>query len=106
MIENIPIKETRNKYSAARSYLNSLFVFSVRIEINDKTDEMVKIRATIDVNSSINEFSDLLVKCKEVIMNKQKPSRLAAVPKMCCDVLFAIFYVFLNRNNNTNGKRI
>lgn len=62
--------------------------------MNDNTEEVVNINATIEVNSSINEFSALSVICNEVIINKQKPSKLAAVPKICCDVLFAIFYFF------------
>jgi hypothetical protein len=28
--------------------------------------------------------------CSEVITTRQKPSRLAAVPKICCEVLFAM----------------
>lgn len=44
----------------------------------------------IEVNSSIKLFSTLLETCKEVIIKRQNPSKLAEVFKMCCDVLFAI----------------
>lgn len=50
---------------------------------------MVSNRAITEVNSSISVLADLLVKCSEVTINRQKPSRFAAVFKMCCDVLLA-----------------
>lgn len=94
IIVKIPIKASRNMYSAARSNCCSFFDVLVRIETNDKTEEAIKIKATMEVNSSISEFSVLSVKCSEVIINKQNPSKLDAVPKICCDVLFAIFIEF------------
>ena len=64
-------------------------MFFALIDINDNTDEKTKHNATIEVNSSIKLFSDLFVRCKDVIMNKQKPSKFAEVFNMCCEVLFA-----------------
>ena len=61
--------------------------------MKDNTEETVKNKATIAVNSSISEFSVLLDKCKDVIMNKQNPKRFAAVATICCDVLLAIFII-------------
>ena len=50
----------------------------------------------MEVNSSMSVFSVLVVKCREMIINRQNPSKLAAVAKMCCDVLLAILYPGLN----------
>ena len=66
------------------------------MEINDNTDENTRQSATIEVNSSIRLFSDLFVRCKDVIMNKQKPNRFAEVFNMCCDVLFATRWNYYN----------
>jgi len=66
---------------------------SVLIEIKENTDEIVRNNATIEVNSSIKLPSDLFAMCKEVITNKQNPKRFAEVPKMCCEVLFAIIFL-------------
>ena len=51
--------------------------------MNEKTEETVKNKATIEVNSSTKLNCDLLVKCKDVITNKQNPKRLADVFKIC-----------------------
>lgn len=74
-----------------RSLVSSRFFFAVRIETNENNEEIISKNATPDVNSSTITFSALLVKCNEVIINRQNPSRFAAVPKICCDVLFGIF---------------
>ena len=102
MMPNIPSSEIINKYSAINSNKYSRFLFSVLIEIKERIEEIVKNKATNEVNSSIELFSDLLVMCKEVIINKQKPNRFADVPNICCEVLLAIFFstfyfwVFIN----------
>ena len=74
---------------AISSYRSSFFLVLALMDINDNTDENTRQSATIEVNSSIKLFSDLFVRCKDVIMNKQKPSKFAEVFKICCDVLFA-----------------
>ncbi len=60
------------------------------MEIKEKIDEIVNINAIIDVNSSMRVFSVLFVICKEVMINRQKPNKLEDVPRICCEVLFAI----------------
>jgi hypothetical protein len=62
----------------------------VRIEIKENIEEIVRKNATTEVNSSIRELSVLSVKCSEVMINKQNPSKLAEVFNICCEVLFAI----------------
>jgi hypothetical protein len=61
------------------------------MEINENTDENISIMAIMLVNSSIWVVSDLFEKCRDVIIKRQKPKRLAAVLNMCCDVLLGIF---------------
>lgn len=53
------------------------------MEINEKTDEAVKSKAMIDVNSSTRVFCVLSVRCREVMIKRQNPSKLADVPNMC-----------------------
>ena len=53
------------------------------MEINEKTDETVKSNAISDVNSSIRLFCVLFVRCRDVMMKRQNPSRLADVPSIC-----------------------
>jgi hypothetical protein len=62
----------------------------VRIDINENIHENVSKTATTEVNSSIKNVSVWLAMCKDVITNKQNPSRLADVFNICCEVLFAI----------------
>jgi hypothetical protein len=64
----------------------------VRIEINENTEETVRNNATMEVSSSTRLFSDLLVKCNEVIIIRQKPKRFAEVPNIWIEVLVAILY--------------
>ncbi len=91
---NMPINEIKKKLSAILSNHISFFSFSVLIEINENTHETLRSNAIRDVSSSIRLFSDLLVKCSDETMIRQKPSRLAAVFKMCCEVLFAKIGLF------------
>ena len=65
---------------------------------------MVSSRAMTDVNSSIRLLADLLVKCNEVTINRQKPSRFAAVFKICCDVLLAKRNVLVGQKYMTKTK--
>ena len=60
------------------------------MEKNEKKHESVSIKATIEVNPSIINPSDLLPNFKEVITKRQKPNSFADVVKICGDVLFAI----------------
>jgi hypothetical protein len=41
--------------------------------------------------SSIILEADLSVMCNDVITKRQKPSKLADVPRICLDVLFAMW---------------
>jgi len=67
-----------------------LSLIFVRIEKNEKKQEKVSNRATIEVNSSILLDSIFELICNEVITKRQKPRRFADVFKICWDVLFAI----------------
>ncbi|HMJ46255.1 MAG TPA: hypothetical protein VK498_02955 [Ferruginibacter sp.] len=59
--------------------------------------EKASNKAMIDVNSSIMLDADEFVICNDVITKRQKPKRLAAVLKICGDVLFAIRILSLNK---------
>lgn len=69
---------------------NSFLGFVVRMEIKDKIQEMVSNTAITEVSSSIICVSVKSAMRNEVITKRQKPSRLAEVFNMCCDVLLAI----------------
>lgn len=62
----------------------------VRIEINEKMQETVKMIAITDVNSSIKCVSVQLPTFNEVITKRQNPRRFAETLKICCEVLFDI----------------
>lgn len=94
IIAKIPTKELMKKLSANFSSRISFFKFCVRIEKNDKSDEMVNNKATIEVNSSIRLSFVASVMCSDVITNRQKPSRLADVLNICWEVLLAKIYLF------------
>ncbi len=83
MIAKIPINETTKSKSAILSRVFSFFKSLLFNDIKDKTLEQVKKSAITEVNSSIKEFAVLLLICKDVITNKQKPRRFAAVDNMC-----------------------
>ena len=93
IIPNIPISDTIKKISAILSMRYSFSSLTVRMEINEKTDEIVKSIAIMDVNSSTKLLSALFVRCSDVIINRQKPSKLADVANMCGEVLFAIIAI-------------
>ncbi len=67
----------------------------VLIDIKENKHENTSNRATSEVISSIIDNSVLLDMCKEVITNRQKPNKLAAVFKMCCEVLFATLKIYV-----------
>jgi hypothetical protein len=94
IIAKIPIKEVIKKLSARFSNRISLSKFCVRIEKKDKRDEIVNNKATTEVNSSIKLSFVASVMCRDVITNRQKPSRLADVLSICWEVLFAKIYLF------------
>lgn len=70
----------------------------VLIEEKEKKQETVSSNAIMEVSSSIICVSVRLAIRKEVITKRQKPSRLAEVLRICCDVLFAIFKVMQRKN--------
>ncbi len=53
------------------------------MEKNEKKHEKVSNKATIEVNPSIINPSDLLPNFKEVITKRQKPNKFADVVKIC-----------------------
>lgn len=55
----------------------------MRMEMNENKQEQVNNSAMIEVNSSITLEVALLVRCNEVITNRQNPRRLADVGKIC-----------------------
>lgn len=61
------------------------------MEKNEKKQERVSNKATIEVNSSILLDSILSLTCNDVITKRQNPRSVADVFKICCEVLFAIY---------------
>ena len=51
--------------------------------MNEKKQEKVSSNANIEVNSSIKLDEAVSVTCNDVITKRQKPSKLAAVLKIC-----------------------
>jgi hypothetical protein len=90
IIIRIPRSAARNKKSATVSSRFSLRSFFVRIEVNERIQDIVSRTATTEVNSSIIYDSILLAICNDVITKRQNPRRFADVFRICCDVLFAI----------------
>jgi predicted solute-binding protein len=60
------------------------------IDKKEKKQEKDRIAATTEVNSSMILASVLLARCNDVITKRQNPRRLAAVFRICCEVLFAM----------------
>lgn len=88
----MPIKETKKSLSAIFSKYCSFFISCVLIDKNERKLEAVSNNAIIEVYSSIRLFFELLVACNEVITKRQKPSRFAEVPRICCEVVLAILF--------------
>lgn len=63
---------------------------SLLIEIKDSITETQSKAATILANSSKIEFVVAELMCNDVMTIKQNPSKLEAVGRMCCEVLFVI----------------
>jgi hypothetical protein len=57
------------------------------MEANDKMQDKISNIPITEVTSSIMLFSVLLVKCKDVRTMRQKPNKLAEVPRIWWDVL-------------------
>ena len=79
----MPMREMIKKQSAVFSRRFSFFSSFVLIEMKEKTQENVNRTATTEVSSSIKCVSVWLAMCSEVITNRQKPRRFAAVFKIC-----------------------
>ncbi len=58
------------------------------MEKKENMQEKIRARATPEVNSSMSLISEYLELCKEVMTNRQNPSKVAEVFRICCDVLF------------------
>lgn len=52
--------------------------------------EMMRNKATPEVSSSMMLVSEKSETCTDVMTKRQNPNRLAAVLRICCDVLFDI----------------
>jgi hypothetical protein len=63
------------------------------MEVNEKTHEKVRSKATKDVSSSMRCVSVRLAMCNDVITKRQNPRRFSEVPKMCCEVVLAIHFL-------------
>jgi hypothetical protein len=64
--------------------------FVVRIETKENIHEPVSRMATIEVSSSIKCVSSGLAICRDVMIKRQNPSRLAEVFRICGEVLLAM----------------
>ena len=99
-INTIPTSEPINIYSAIVSSLLSFSGFALRSEKKEKIQEIESNNATTEVNSSMILVADLSDTCKEVITKRQKPSRLAEVPKIWDEVFLATTQ-FTNKERTT-----
>src|SRR5919106_524948 len=90
MMTSMPINDERKSTSAIFSDCFALCSLLERMDAKENRQEAASITATTPVISSINVFCDLSLMWTAVITNKQKPKRLAAVFKMCGDVLFGM----------------
>ena len=84
------IKALKKNHSARLSKRFSKRSLPVRIDRKDKIQLPIKNIAANPVNSSIKVLSLHVLTLIEVVTTKQNPNRLDAVPKICCEVLFAI----------------
>lgn len=60
------------------------------MEANENIQESPRNKAITEVTSSMKWDSVELAMWSEVITKRQNPKRLADVPRICCEVLFAI----------------
>jgi len=89
-IIRIPNKASAKKHSATVSSRFSLVAFDDRMEKNESRQERMSESAIVEVNSSTILVAERSKTCIDVITNRQKPNRFAAVLNICCDVTFAI----------------
>jgi len=82
-ITAIPKIAIPNKISAILSQRLVQMKLVVLIDAKENITEMQSKTATILAISSIMEFEVAELKCNEVMTIKQKPSKLAAVGRMC-----------------------
>ena len=92
----MPVNAMKNKVSAVFSSRVSFLMSSVLIEAKDKPQETARIKATKEENSSIRLLCDCFETWSDVMTIKQNPSRLAAVFRICCDVLLGIEKLVMN----------
>lgn len=92
IIINMPISAITKITSAIVSSTFSVFIFSVRMDIKDVTDDIISSIPIKDVISSNIVSLDLLGRWIEVSITRQNPKRPTEVFKMCCEVLFAILF--------------
>jgi hypothetical protein len=90
MDTSIPTRAEKNKYSAMVSSRLSRSGLLVRIDTNENIHDAVSNTETIEVSSSMKWVSIGLAICRDVMIKRQNPKRLADVFKICGDVLLAI----------------
>jgi hypothetical protein len=73
-----------------RSRILSFWGSFARMDTNENPQEKVSRTAIMEVTSLTRWVSNRLFNLNEVITKKQKPNRFAAVPKICCEVVFDI----------------
>ena len=84
---SIPTSYAINNTSAILSKTTLWLIFIVLIEKKENKLEKESNKVTKLANSSISVDSDLLETCKEVITNKQEPSKFSLALKIGEDVL-------------------
>ena len=84
------------RISAIFSHLLVQMKLLVFIEAKDIITEIQSNTATMLATSSMIELEVAELKCREVMTMRQNPSKLAAVGRMCWEVLLDIFLKFKN----------
>lgn len=96
-INAIPIMDAPKRISARFSQRCVQIKLLLFIDAKERITEMHSKTETMLATSSIMELEVAELRCKDVITIKQNPSKLAAVGRICCEVLFDIALVFRNK---------
>lgn len=73
-----------------RSRILSFWGSFARRDTKENPQEKVRSTAIMEVTSLTRCVSNRLFSRNEVMTKRQKPKRFAAVPKICCEVVFDI----------------
>lgn len=96
-ISAIPIIDAPKRISARFSQRCVQIKLLLFIDAKERITEMHSKTETMLATTSIIELEVAELRCKDVITIKQNPSKLAAVGRICCEVLFDIALVFRNK---------